>query len=113
MHVGSIGGNVKGILTRWKLEDIHEGDIFIHNHPFHGTSHSPDFNTYIGSTAINYFTLALFGIDNWFLWFIIFLNRSIWLIIIKIMRIMWWIKKWWSKIIHFLFHHHLRDSLLQ
>ncbi len=42
MHVGSIGGNVKGILTRWKLEDIHEGDIFIHNHPFHGTSHSPD-----------------------------------------------------------------------
>ena len=29
-------------------------------------------NTYIGSTAINYFTLALFGIDNWFLWFIIF-----------------------------------------
>ena len=29
-------------------------------------------NTYIGSTAINYFTLALFGIDNWFLWFLIF-----------------------------------------
>lgn len=29
-------------------------------------------NTYIGATAINYFTLNLFGIDNWFLWFIIF-----------------------------------------
>lgn len=29
-------------------------------------------NTYIGSTAINYFTMALFGIDNWFLWFLIF-----------------------------------------
>lgn len=29
-------------------------------------------NTYIGSTAINYFTLALFGIDNWFLWFLLF-----------------------------------------
>ncbi len=29
-------------------------------------------NTYIGSTAINYFTLNLFGIDNWFFWFIIF-----------------------------------------
>ncbi len=29
-------------------------------------------NTYIGSTAINYFTIALFGIDNWFLWFVIF-----------------------------------------
>ena len=40
MHVGSIGGNVKGILTRWKLEDIHEGDV--HNHPYYGTSHSPD-----------------------------------------------------------------------
>lgn len=42
MHVGSIGGNVKGILTRWKLEDIHEGDVFLHNHPYYGTSHSPD-----------------------------------------------------------------------
>lgn len=42
MHVGSIGGNVKGILTRWNLEDIHEGDIFLHNHPYYGTSHSPD-----------------------------------------------------------------------
>ena len=26
----------------------------------------------IGALAINYFTLALFGVDNWFLWFIIF-----------------------------------------
>lgn len=29
-------------------------------------------NTYIGATAINYFTLALFGIDNWPLWFAVF-----------------------------------------
>lgn len=29
-------------------------------------------NTYIGATAINYFTIALFGIDNWFLWFLVF-----------------------------------------
>ena len=29
-------------------------------------------NTYIGALAINYFTLVLFGVDNWFLWFIIF-----------------------------------------
>ena len=29
-------------------------------------------NTYIGSTAINYFTIALFGIDNWFMLFLIF-----------------------------------------
>lgn len=34
-------------------------------------------NTYIGSTAINYFTLALFGIDNWFLWFLIFATVQI------------------------------------
>lgn len=29
-------------------------------------------NTYIGAVAINYFTLALFGIDNWMLWFFVF-----------------------------------------
>ena len=29
-------------------------------------------NTYIGALAINYFTKALFGVDNWFLWFIVF-----------------------------------------
>lgn len=29
-------------------------------------------NTYIGATAINYFTLALFGIDNWPIWFAVF-----------------------------------------
>lgn len=29
-------------------------------------------NTYIGATAINYFTLALFGIDNWPVWFAVF-----------------------------------------
>lgn len=29
-------------------------------------------NTYIGAVAINYFTMALFGVDNWFLWFMVF-----------------------------------------
>lgn len=29
-------------------------------------------NTYIGAIAINYFTVKLVGVDNWFLWFIIF-----------------------------------------
>lgn len=29
-------------------------------------------NTYIGATAINYFTLALFQIDNWPVWFAVF-----------------------------------------
>jgi N-methylhydantoinase B/oxoprolinase/acetone carboxylase alpha subunit len=41
MHAGSVGGYIRGILTR--LEgDINEGDIIIHNHPYYGASHSPD-----------------------------------------------------------------------
>ncbi len=41
MHAGSVGGYVRGMLTR--LEgNIHEGDIIIHNHPYYGASHSPD-----------------------------------------------------------------------
>lgn len=41
MHVGSIGGNVKGFLTRLEGK-IDEGDVIIHNHPYYGTSHAPD-----------------------------------------------------------------------
>lgn len=41
MHVGSIGVNVKGFLTRLEGK-IDEGDVIIHNHPYYGTSHSPD-----------------------------------------------------------------------
>ncbi len=41
MHAGSVGGYIRGILTR--LEgDINDGDIIIHNHPYYGASHSPD-----------------------------------------------------------------------
>ncbi|SDB28729.1 hydantoinase B/oxoprolinase family protein [Eubacterium oxidoreducens] len=42
MHAGTVGACIKGILSRWEEKDIHEGDIFIHNHPYHGASHSPD-----------------------------------------------------------------------
>lgn len=41
MHVGSIGGYVRGFLTRLEGK-IDEGDVIIHNHPFYGASHSPD-----------------------------------------------------------------------
>lgn len=41
MHVGSIGGNVRGFLTRLEGK-IDEGDVIIHNHPYYGTSHAPD-----------------------------------------------------------------------
>lgn len=41
MHVGSIPYYIKGFMRR--LEgDINEGDIIIHNHPYHGASHNPD-----------------------------------------------------------------------
>ncbi|MBP1736414.1 MAG: hydantoinase B/oxoprolinase family protein [Oscillospiraceae bacterium] len=61
MHAGSVGGYIKGILTR--LEgNIHEGDVIIHNDPHHGASHAPDVQivipifyegTHIGYSAIN------------------------------------------------------------
>jgi N-methylhydantoinase B/oxoprolinase/acetone carboxylase alpha subunit len=41
MHVGSIGGYVKGFLTRLQ-GNIDDGDVIVHNHPFYGASHSPD-----------------------------------------------------------------------
>jgi len=41
LHIGSIPAYIRGFMRR--LEgDVHEGDIVIHNHPYHGASHSPD-----------------------------------------------------------------------
>jgi len=41
MHIGSLPAYIRGCLR--KLEGkIHEGDIIIHNHPYHGASHTPD-----------------------------------------------------------------------
>jgi N-methylhydantoinase B len=41
MHVGSIPGYLEGILSVVG-EDIHEGDVFLHNDPYLGASHTPD-----------------------------------------------------------------------
>ncbi|HVV89494.1 MAG TPA: hydantoinase B/oxoprolinase family protein [Solirubrobacterales bacterium] len=41
MHCGSIGSYLRGIREIWG-EEIHDGDVFIHNDPFHGASHVAD-----------------------------------------------------------------------
>jgi N-methylhydantoinase B len=41
MHVGSIPGYLEGILSVVG-DDIHEGDVFLHNDPYLGASHTPD-----------------------------------------------------------------------
>jgi len=41
MHVGSIPGYLKGIMTTLG-DDIQEDDVILHNHPYYGGSHSPD-----------------------------------------------------------------------
>lgn len=41
MHIGSLPFYIRGF--REKLgDDIHEGDVIIHNHPYFGASHTPD-----------------------------------------------------------------------
>src|SRR6478672_3603788 len=41
MHIGSLPHYIRGFMR--KLEGrIGEGDIIIHNHPYHGASHTPD-----------------------------------------------------------------------
>jgi N-methylhydantoinase B len=41
MHIGSLPFYIKGFMAR--LEgDIDDGDVIIHNHPYHGASHTPD-----------------------------------------------------------------------
>ena len=48
MHVGSLIGYIDGMYQTFKERDIdryeaiNEGDVFIHNHPHYGASHSPD-----------------------------------------------------------------------
>ncbi len=41
MHIGSLPFYIRGFMKRL-ASDIHEGDIIIHNHPYHGASHTPD-----------------------------------------------------------------------
>jgi len=41
MHIGSLPFYIRGFLR--KLRDtIRDGDVIIHNHPYHGASHTPD-----------------------------------------------------------------------
>lgn len=41
MHIGSLPFYIRGFMR--KLEgQVHEGDVIIHNHPYHGASHTPD-----------------------------------------------------------------------
>ena len=41
MHIGSLPWYLRGIKRRLG-ENIREGDVIIHNHPYYGASHSPD-----------------------------------------------------------------------
>ena len=41
MHVGSIPGYLRGIISVVG-DDVHEGDVFMHNDPYLGASHTPD-----------------------------------------------------------------------
>lgn len=41
LHIGSIPAYIEGFMRRLSGQ-IDEGDVIIHNHPYHGASHSPD-----------------------------------------------------------------------
>ena len=41
MHIGSLPFYIRGVLRRLEGR-IAEGDVIIHNHPYHGASHTPD-----------------------------------------------------------------------
>lgn len=42
MHIGSIPAYLRGIQETLQGGEWHEGDVVIHNHPYYGSSHSPD-----------------------------------------------------------------------
>jgi N-methylhydantoinase B len=41
MHIGSLPGYIQGV-RHFLGDDIHEGDIILHNNPYYGASHTPD-----------------------------------------------------------------------
>lgn len=41
MHIGSLPWYIRGFMKKLG-DDIEEGDVIIHNHPYYGASHSPD-----------------------------------------------------------------------
>ena len=42
LHIGSLPGYLEGIRESLQGGVWHEGDVVIHNHPYYGSSHSPD-----------------------------------------------------------------------
>lgn len=42
MHIGSIPAYLRGIEATLQDGTWHEGDVVVHNHPYHGASHTPD-----------------------------------------------------------------------
>ncbi|WP_324752312.1 hydantoinase B/oxoprolinase family protein [Roseovarius sp. Pro17] len=42
MHIGSIPGYLHGIQDTLDDGEWFEGDVVVHNHPYHGSSHTPD-----------------------------------------------------------------------
>ena len=42
LHIGSLPGYLEGIRASLQGGVWHEGDVVIHNHPYYGSSHSPD-----------------------------------------------------------------------
>lgn len=41
MHIGSLPFYIRGFMRKL-AGNVHEGDVIIHNHPYHGASHTPD-----------------------------------------------------------------------
>ena len=42
MHIGSIPGYLRGIAQTLEDDEWYEGDVVVHNHPYFGSSHTPD-----------------------------------------------------------------------
>ncbi|MCM3690886.1 hydantoinase B/oxoprolinase family protein [Neobacillus niacini] len=41
MHIGSLPGYISGV-KHFLKDDIHDGDVILHNNPYYGASHTPD-----------------------------------------------------------------------
>ena len=41
MHIGSLPGYIAGV-RHFLKDDIHDGDVILHNNPYYGASHTPD-----------------------------------------------------------------------
>jgi N-methylhydantoinase B len=46
MHIGSLPGYIRGV-NRKRAGTYQPGDVYVHNHPYHGAAHSPDYGVLI------------------------------------------------------------------